>query len=43
MKDDSVYLEPIIDCIDRIYDYTESDQFTFMNSQMVQDAVIRNL
>ncbi|SHN92259.1 hypothetical protein BHECKSOX_443 [Bathymodiolus heckerae thiotrophic gill symbiont] len=43
MKDDMVYLEHIIDCIDRIEEYTESDQFTFMNSSMVQDAVIRNL
>lgn len=43
MKDDSIYLEHIIDCIDRINDYTEYDQFVFMNSQMVQDAVIRKL
>jgi uncharacterized protein with HEPN domain len=43
MKDDSIYLEHIIDCIDRINKYTEYDQFVFMNSQMVQDAVIRNL
>jgi uncharacterized protein with HEPN domain len=43
MKDDSIYLEHIIDCIDRISEYTEYDQFVFMNSQMVQDAVIRNL
>lgn len=43
MKNDRVYLEHIIDCIDRINDYTEHDQFVFMNSQMVQDAVIRNL
>lgn len=41
MKDDMVYLEHIIDCIDRIYEYTENDEFTFMNSQIVQDAVIR--
>jgi len=43
MKDDSIYIEHIIDCIDRINDYTENDQFVFMNSQMVQDAAIRNL
>ncbi len=43
MKDDIIYLEHIIDCIDRIYDYTEGDQFIFMNSLMVQDTVIRNL
>ena len=43
MKDDCLYLEHIIDCIYRIYDYTENDQFVFMNSPMVQDAVIRNL
>lgn len=43
MKDDMIYLEHIIDCIDRIDNYTENDQFTFMNSTMVQDAAIRNL
>jgi len=46
MKDDRVYIEHIIDCIDcidRIDEYTQNDQFVFMNSAMVQDAVIRNL
>ncbi|GAB6142222.1 DUF86 domain-containing protein [Methylosoma difficile] len=43
MKDDRVYIEYIIDCIDRIDEYTQNDQFVFMNSTMVQDAVIRNL
>lgn len=43
MKDDRIYIEHIIDCIDRINEYTENDQFVFMNSKMVQDAVIRNL
>lgn len=43
MKDDSIYLEHILDCIDRINEYTGEDKFTFMNSPMVQDAVIRNL
>ena len=43
MKDDVVYLEHIIDCIDRIDEYTENNQFIFMNSKIVQDAVIRNL
>ena len=43
MKDDRVYIEHIIDCIDRIDEYTQNDQFVFMNSTMVQDAVIRNL
>ncbi len=43
MKDDRVYIEHIIDCIDRIDKYTQNDQFVFMNSTMVQDAVIRNL
>lgn len=43
MKEDQLYIEHIIDCIDRINDYTEFDQFVFMNSPMVQAAVIRNL
>jgi uncharacterized protein with HEPN domain len=43
MKDDRIYLEHIIDCIDRINEYTQNDRFVFMNSPLVQDAVIRNL
>jgi uncharacterized protein with HEPN domain len=43
MKDDRIYLEHIIDCIDRINEYTQYDRFVFMNSPLVQDAVIRNL
>ncbi|WP_019864453.1 HepT-like ribonuclease domain-containing protein [Methylovulum miyakonense] len=43
MKNDRIYIEHIIDCIDRIDEYTQNDSFVFMNSTMVQDAVIRNL
>lgn len=41
-KDDSVYLEHMLDCIQRIDEYVENkDQF--YNSSLVQDAVVRNL
>ena len=42
-KDDRVYIEHMLDCIERIEDYTQCDNPTFMRSTLVQDAVIRNL
>lgn len=41
-KDDSVYIEHILDCLYRIDEYVESKE-QFYNSHLVQDAVIRNL
>lgn len=41
-KDDSVYVEHILDCIDRIEEYIENKK-QFQQSKLVQDAVIRNL
>jgi uncharacterized protein with HEPN domain len=44
MKDDKLYLIHIIECIDRIESYLqEADKETFINTPLVQDAVIRNL
>lgn len=43
MKDDRVYLINILECIERIESYTESGKEEFMDSNIIQDAVIRNL
>jgi uncharacterized protein with HEPN domain len=44
MKDDSLYLIHIVECIERIESYVEGiDDKAFMSSTIVQDAVLRNL
>lgn len=43
MKDDRVYLINILECVDKIMDYTSSGKEEFMKSTLIQDAVIRNL
>ena len=43
MKDDSVYLRHIIDCIRRIEEDIREGRERFMASHTLQDAVIRNL
>ena len=43
MKDDSVYLQHIADCIARIEDYTRDGRETFVRDLKTQDAVLRNL
>ena len=43
MKDDSVYLEHIRECIARIEEDVAGGREAFMASHMVQDAVLRNL
>jgi uncharacterized protein with HEPN domain len=40
---DKIYVAHMLECIDRVLAYTESGQEVFMQSSMVQDAVIRNL
>lgn len=42
-KDDSVYVEHILESINRIAEYVEDDRNKFYQSTLVQDAVIRNL
>ena len=43
MKDDRLYIQHVLDCIERIDRYTEDmDELAFLNNQLVQDAVIRN-
>jgi len=41
-KDDSIYIEHILDCIHRIDEYIENKEL-FYSSHLVQDAVVRNL
>ena len=43
MKRDEVYLQHILDAIDRIGAYTAEGRDVFYNNTMIQDAVIRNL
>jgi uncharacterized protein with HEPN domain len=42
MKDDKLYLSHILEAVDKIFDYTKNGQEEFMNSPLIQDAVIRN-
>jgi len=41
-KDNSIYLDHMLDCILRIDEYVESKE-QFYSSRLVQDAVVRNL
>ena len=44
MKDDKVYLQHILDCIDKIELFTKDiSRFEFDQNFLVQDAVIRNI
>jgi uncharacterized protein with HEPN domain len=43
MKDDSVYINHIAECIRRIEENTANGRYEFMRSHTVQDAVLRNL
>jgi len=40
---DRLYLESISDCLERIAEYTEHGEATFLASRLIQDGVIRNL
>ena len=40
---DSIYLAHILECIERIQNYTGNNKETFINSSLVQDAVLRRL
>jgi uncharacterized protein with HEPN domain len=41
-KDPRVYLAHILECIDKIQQYTKKGEKQFLKDTMVQDAVIRN-
>src|SRR5690606_8927289 len=43
MKNDRVYLQHIIESMDYIASYVVSGKDEFMNTRLIQDAVIRNL
>jgi len=44
MKDDRLYLIHIAECIERIESYVAGkDREAFLNSTLIQDAVVRNL
>ncbi len=42
MKVDRVYIRDILDRIDRILEFTVGGQDTFLESTLIQDAVLRN-
>ena len=43
MRDDRLYLLHIVECIERIEKYVAGGRDSFMESTLVQDAVMRNL
>lgn len=43
MKDDAVYVQHILECIERIERYTPGGRTEFMASPLIQDGVLRNL
>ena len=43
MKDDRLYVEHILECVERIERYCEGGEPDFFASVMIQDAVLRNL
>ena len=43
MKDDKVFLQNILECIVKIEKYTNDGKEKFMSSDLIQDAVHRNL
>ena len=43
MKEEKVYLKHIINCILKIETYTIKGKEEFLESELIQDAVIRNL
>lgn len=43
MKSDKFYLIYILECLERIKEFTEGGKDSFMSSRLIQDAVLRNL
>jgi len=43
VKDDLVYIEHVLGCLTRIQTYTGGSRSVFIESTLVQDAVVRNL
>jgi uncharacterized protein with HEPN domain len=42
-RDDGLYLDHILSCIERIHRYTADGRDVFLSDEMRQDAVVRNL
>lgn len=40
---DEIYIEHMLECIERIERFIENDRERFIRSDLVQDAVVRNL
>ena len=40
---DQVYLNHMLECINRVFEYSEGGEATFKRSRLIQDAVVRNL
>ncbi len=43
MKDDGIYIDHALDCIVRIDTYCSDGRQAFLESGLIQDAVLRNL
>ncbi len=43
MKGDILYLHNILDCIKKIESYTSEGKLIFFETELIQDAVLRNL
>ena len=43
MKDDRVYIDHVLDCVRRIDRYCQNGEDAFRESELIQDAVLRNL
>lgn len=43
MNEDQVYLEYILDCIDKIKAYSQGGKEEFLANSMISDAIIRRL
>ncbi len=43
MKDDRLYVHHVLDCVRRINGYCQNGEEAFRESELIQDAVLRNL
>jgi uncharacterized protein with HEPN domain len=40
---DQIYVDHMLECIARVFEYSQGDEAVFKQSRLIQDAVIRNL
>ena len=43
MKEDQIYLEYILECVNKIEAYSQGGKQDFFNNSMIQDAILRRL